>query len=392
MAITRRSLLQGALALGSALALGACGAGEKDAGSSSGDATASKLTVRERPADPIARAKATRVDAVGDLGRTKAFDLHCDTVDVLGMHDWEPYKSWPAIARNGDLAKSDGEVDLARAQGLAYAQGFAVWVPDKKWVTDPLGFYTAAVAYFRQQMQTYADRVEQVTDARDIPDALKAGKVAALLTVESCSALETSLDVVDTMRKDGVKMAGLTWNGDNALGGGRSTHNGLTELGVKAVARLEDAKIAVDAAHLSTESFADLVKCRKRPFLISHCASRAVCDVDRNVTDDQFKAVLDSGGVVGVSYCTEFITKRTTGTDVTFDELMAHFEHFLDLGGKDGVCLGGDFDGASVPDWLRGVDKLQGFYQKMCERLGQEQTDKVFFQNAYAFMVRNEVA
>jgi membrane dipeptidase len=187
-------------------------------------------------------------------------------------------------------------------------------------------------------------------------------------------------------------MAGLTWNGDNALGGGRSTHNGLTELGVKAVARLEDARIAVDAAHLSTESFADLVKCRKRPFLISHCASRAVCDVDRNVTDDQFKAVLDSGGVVGVSYCTEFITKRTTGTDVTFDELMAHFEHFLDLGGKDGVCLGGDFDGASVPDWLRGVDKLQGFYQKMCERLGQEQTDKVFFQNAYAFMVRNEVA
>ncbi|MBM6989641.1 MAG: hypothetical protein I3I99_08610, partial [Olsenella umbonata] len=52
----------------------------------------------------------------------------------------------------------------------------------------------------------------------------------------------------------------------------------------------------------------------------------------------------------------------------------------------------GDFDGASVPDWLRGVDKLQDFYQRMCERLGQEQTDKVFFQNAYAFMVRNEVA
>ena len=71
---------------------------------------------------------------------------------------------------------------------------------------------------------------------------------------------------------------------------------------------------------------------------------------------------------------------------------MAHFEHFLDLGGKDSVCLGGDFDGASVPDWLRGVDKLQDFYQRMCERLGQEQTDKVFFQNAYAFMVRNEVA
>lgn len=391
MAITRRSLLRGACALGSALALGACGAGEKDAGSSSADA-ASGVIVRERTADPIARAKATHVDAVGDLGRTKAFDLHCDTVDVLGMHDWEPYRSWPAIARHGDLAKSDGEVDLERAQGLAYAQGFSVWVPDRKWVTDPLGFYTAAVAYFRQQMRQHADRVEQVTDARRIPDVLRAGKVAAVLTVESCSALEGSIDVVDTMREDGVRMAGLTWNGDNALGGGRSTRNGLTELGKRAVARLEDAGIAVDAAHLSAESFDDLVRCRRRPFLISHCASRAVCDVDRNVTDDQFKAVLDSGGVVGVSYCTEFITKRTTGTDVTFDELMAHFEHFLDLGGEDCVCLGGDFDGASVPDWLRGVDKLQGFYQKVCERLGQGQADKVFFQNAYAFMVRNEVA
>ncbi len=391
MSITRRSFVGGALALGSALALGAC-AGSGDAGDSGSSGGAASARVRERTADPIERAKAIKVDAVGDVGRTKAFDLHCDTIDVTGMHDWEPYKSWPAIARSGDLASNDGEVDLARAASLALCQGFSIWVPDEKWVSDPLGFYTAAAKYFKAQMSAHADKVTQVTDARKIPDVLESGKVAAVLTVESCSALRDSLDVVDTMASDGVKMAGLTWNGTNALGGGRSTTEGLTDLGRKAVRRLEARRIAVDAAHLSPESFSDLLKCRKRPILISHCASKAVCDVDRNVTDDQFKSVVDDGGVVGVSFCTEFLTRRTKGTDVTFDELMAHFEHFLDLGGEDCVCLGSDFDGASVPDWLKGVDKLGAFRAKMAERLGESVTEKVFFQNAYAFMVRNETA
>lgn len=390
MYVTRRSFVGGAVALASALALGACAGSGTDG--DSGSSGAKSATVRERTADSIARAKATKVGAVGDVGRTKAFDLHCDTIDVTGMHDWEPYKSWPAIARSGDLASNDGEVDLDRAASLALCQGFAIWVPDDKWVSDPLGFYTAAARYFKAQMSAHADRVAQVTDARDIPGVLRSGKVAALLTVESCSALRDSLDVVDQMASDGVRMAGLTWNGKNALGGGRSTSEGLTDLGRKAVARLEEKRIAVDAAHLSPEFFSDLLKCRKRPILISHCASKAVCDVDRNVTDDQFRSVVDDGGVVGVSFCTEFLTSRTKGTDVTFDELMAHFEHFLDLGGEDCVCLGSDFDGASVPYWLKGVDRLGELRARMAERLGESVTDKVFFQNAYAFMVRNETA
>ena len=381
---TRRAFLSGCAAALGTLALGGCELAS-DAGDSDTTTTEERALVLDREAEETA---SEGVDRVVATGRLPVFDMHCDSIDVLGMHDWEPYASNPAWTRDGDLVTNNGSVALDRATDMAYVQGYAIWIPDGQ--DDPRGFYDAALSWFQGQMDDHADVVAQATDMREVPDILEAGKAAAMLSIESAPIFSDGLDVVDELAEAGVKYLGLTWAQENCNGGGNDTEVGLTDLGKKAVARLEDRRIAVDVAHLSDESFSDLMKVHTRPVLASHSNSRAVCDVKRNLTDDQFKAIASDGGVVGLNYYTDFITTEPTAEGVSFDQVAAHIEHWLDLGGEDVVAIGSDLDGATIASWLDGVEYQAGLYQKMADRFGEEQARKLFFSNAYEFFVRNE--
>lgn len=335
------------------------------------------------------------------------FDLHCDTVDVLGMRSWEPYASGgsPCGADAGeDLLHNAGAVDLARVRAAAprgWAQCFAIWVPDLYRRRDACAFYRQAADYFHEQMRLHADAVTQVRDARELDGVLASGKVAALLTLENARALGHSAREVEALVADGVKMVTLTWNGRNAIGSGCETADGLTTFGREAIRTLEDARIVVDASHLNPPGFADLLDVVRRPFACSHSNARAVCDVPRNLSDEQFRAVRDAGGVVGLTFCRSFVTSRELDgsraqvgpfhpADVTFEEFARHIEHFLELGGERTICLGSDFDGCTTPAWLRGCQDMPLLARLVRGRFGEDVAHRLLFQNARDFMVRNE--
>lgn len=332
----------------------------------------------------------------------RVFDLHSDTVDALGMADCEPYATHFAelaergIDASGDLAHNGGHMALDRMgaeQGYAWCQCFAVWIPDTYHRHGARDFYLKARDWFFEQARRHADRMTLVRDARDIEGVLAAGKVAALLTVENASLLNHSVRAIDELAQDGVKMITLTWNDRNPIGSGNLTDEGLTTFGREAIRSLEDARIVVDVSHLNEAGFFDLVDVARRPFAASHSNARAVCDVPRNLTDDQFRAIRDAGGIVGLNYCRGFLTTRdcaASGKDVTFDEVAAHIEHFLDLEGEDVLALGSDYDGTDVPAWLDGCEKVGGFFAQVERRFGERVARKMFFENAHDFFVRNE--
>ena len=106
----------------------------------------------------------------------------------------------------------------------------------------------------------------------------------------------------------GVRMLTLTWNGENELGSGNETEKGLTQFGRGAVAALEAAGIVIDVSHLNDRGFWDLTQIVSRPLVASHSDARAVRDHPRNLTDDQFCWIVRHGGLVGINYCTRFLT------------------------------------------------------------------------------------
>lgn len=351
---------------------------------------------------------------VGELPNAQArqlrmFDLHCDTIDALGMGHCEPFASHvteraaQGAAGGNTLAHNGGAVSLDRMVRPAgdcgpvpsRCQCFAIWIPDTRHRHDAHDFYRSACDWFKGQAAQCADLMTQVRDALQIEAVLASGKVAALLTVENASMLNHSSRAVDELVSDGVKMITLTWNDRNPIGSGCLTDEGLTTFGREVIRALEDARIAVDVSHLNDAGFADLLDVAERPFAASHSNARAVCDVPRNLTDSQFCAIRDAGGIVGINYGRGFITTRdlaATGHDVTFDEVAAHIEHFLSLGGEDVLSLGSDFDGTETPTWLDGCEKVPDFYRMVEARFGGTIARKMFFDNAYRFFVRNETA
>ena len=328
----------------------------------------------------------------------RVFDLHCDTIDSLAFASYGAFSDYvQGAARGGDLAHNAIQLAADR-MGCPWCQCYAVWVPDDltPFGMNALTFYRTARDWFMAHT-TPEGPVVQVRDARDVEGVLEAGNVAALLTIENGLPLDR-LELVDEIASDGVKMVTLTWNAANPIAHGSQATGGLTSYGREVLRALEDRRIVADVSHLNDESFWDVAHAARRPFAASHSNARAICGHERNLTDDQFRAIVDAGGVVGINYFRGFISNRVTGFDapadgeVTFDELAAHVEHFLDLGGEGTIALGSDFDGSETPAWLDACEKVVPFYHRIVERFGQGLADRMFWHNAHDFFVRNETA
>lgn len=319
----------------------------------------------------------------------RVFDLHCDTLDALAMSDTGPYADL-GVAKGGTLGHNGLQLSADRLGGMAWCQCLAIWVPDDLHGMTAHQWYRTVADWFLADAQGEPQSVTRVTDASKIEASLAPGHLTGMLTVENGSPIGHDLGVIEEFARDGVKMVTLTWNGKNSIASGNVTTDGLSSFGREVVRSLEDHRIVVDVSHLNDHGFADLLKVATRPFVASHSNSRAVCDHPRNLTDDEFRAIRDMGGLVGINYFRQFIATRNAPADgeVTFDELSAHIQHFLDLGGEQVLALGSDFDGSTVPAWLDGCQHVPAFHDRVVERFGQDVADRMFFQNAHEFFLR----
>lgn len=169
------------------------------------------------------------------------------------------------------------------------------------------------------------------------------GVFYVFLGIEGMAAMGKDLTMIDRYYDFGCRHAILTWNEANALGAGALSGQdyGLTALGKTAVRRMQDKGMLLDVSHLNEAGFWDLAKVTEKPFIASHSNARALCNVPRNLTDDQLRAIRDVGGVVGLNAFSCFIdgdpAKRTVA------RLAEHAAHMIDLMGIDCVGCGFDF-------------------------------------------------
>ncbi len=324
----------------------------------------------------------------------RVFDLHCDTVDALAMSWTDDFVNSAHRTGGGNsLVSNNLMLATERMGGMAWTQCYAIFVPDTEVGDAAHDFYRKAADWFHADVARNVDAIAQARTMDEVEAALESDRVAAILTVENGSPIGTDLARVNELAADGVQMVTLTWNGKNPIGSGNVTTDGLSSFGRQAVRALEEHRIVVDVSHLNDHGFADLLACSSRPFAASHSNSRAICNHPRNLTDDQFQAIVERGGVVGINYYQDFIVERDTsrpGTEATFDELCRHIDHFLGLGGARVLALGSDADGSTVPSWLDGCEKMPAFHAAMLGRYGEDLVDAMFFRNARDFFARNE--
>lgn len=164
----------------------------------------------------------------------------------------------------------------------------------------------------------------------------------AMLSVEGAQNLEGKLENVQRLYDAGFRMVGLAHFFDNEVAGSKhGLHKtGLTPFGVQVVRALEDRGMLVDLAHASDATIADVLRIARRPVVYSHGGVKAVCNTNRNLTDDQIRGIAANGGVIGIGYWDAAVCKATPAATA------AAIKHVRDLVGISHVALGSDFDGA----------------------------------------------
>ena len=274
------------------------------------------------------------------------FDAHCDTLSVLHSRGAE----W-------SLGANAAQVDIDRLSAYSpAAQVVAFWG----------GHYEEGLALLRRGLARDG-RAVLCRTAEEVRKANAAGKVAALLSVEGAEILGCSIERLREAReRDGLAMINLCWNSDNALcGAAMDSGSGLTDAGRAFVRAAQDVGVAVDLSHASERTFWDVLEIAEKPVIASHSNAAALSsEFPRNLTDEQFTALVKCGGGAGLNLCAGFIG---LGRDI--GACCAHIEHFLALGGEKSLFLGTDFDGiAAVPRGLYGVQDMWKLYEALLER------------------------
>ena len=161
-------------------------------------------------------------------------------------------------------------------------------------------------------------------------------------------------------------------------------------MGKEFVKEAQRLGMLVDVSHISDEGFWDMMKITDGPIIATHSNSRSIQNNSRNLTDDMFRAICETGGIAGYNACDEF-----TGENPTVDTICDHILHFLDLdsSGKH-VALGGDLDGVSkMPEGFEGVQSWPVLADRLLARGLQENTVMdIFWNNGLGVMdlaVRN---
>ena len=223
----------------------------------------------------------------------------------------------------------------------------------------------------------------QCRTAEDLYQAVQEKKCGAIFTVEGGSVLEGRCEVLEELANWGVKVMTLTWNAANQIGGGAQEPGGLTEFGREVLTEMERLHIIPDVSHASEPLFWDVLENTKGPVIATHSDAHSLCSHPRNLTDEQFLALKQRGGLVGLNFYPTFLADSGIANAV---EILRHAEHFLALGGEDVLAMGSDFDGADMPSGITGIESMEYLKELFAQNgYSDDLIDRIFYQNSFRF-------
>lgn len=303
------------------------------------------------------------------------FDGHNDAV-TRGDH---------GLLANG---RPDGHLDLPRmAQAGLRGAIFAVFTPSEpdshvlvprddgvlefeyaEPVPQAAAAGDASAAAGRLIALERAGQLRLVRGAADLDLAVEGdGPPVAVLHLEGAEAIDPELEALELWHAAGLRSLGLVWSRPNAFAHGVPFISpsspdlglGLTPVGRRLAERCAELGIVLDVSHLNEAGFWDLEGLELGPIVASHSAAHALCPASRNLTDRQLEAIGASGGLVGIVFACPFLRPDfADDPDTSVDLIAQHARYVADLIGVEHVGLGSDFDGATIPAEVGGVQGL----------------------------------
>jgi membrane dipeptidase len=345
---------------------------------------------------------------------TPIFDGHNDSLLRLALkgHAQDPVRRFIE-------GEASGHIDLPRARRGGLAGGlFAMFAPSPSHSRvapaaggDPSDFATGEVDqatawHLIQRMLAIALRIEQASNGEvticrsvsDIQDAMRCQSLAVVLHIEGAEAIDRDFEMLDILYAAGLRSLGPVWSRPNSFGHGvpflypssPDTGPGLTDLGKELVRACNRRKIMVDVSHLNEKGFWDVAAITDAPIVATHSNVHSLSAQSRNLTGRQLDAIAESGGLVGLNFAVNFL--REDGArrpDTPPEEMLRHLDRLIETLGEDGVALGSDFDGATMPQDIGDAAGLPALVEAMYRHgYGEELVQNICWRNWLSMLAR----
>jgi membrane dipeptidase len=197
------------------------------------------------------------------------------------------------------------------------------------------------------------DELMLIESLDDLETARTSNRLAITLHCEGSRCFERNLDMVETFRALGIRHNLLAFNQTNSAGGGcaEKFDGGISNFGRSLVQEMQRVGMLVDLSHTGQRTSLDALELATRPMVFTHSMAAAVHPHFRNLSDEQIKACAASGGVIGMSSCSEYMGDAACANEALF----RHIDHIAELVGADHIGLGLDFvfDPAALNAWIR---------------------------------------
>ena len=208
------------------------------------------------------------------------------------------------------------------------------------------------------------------------------GKKSIMLGIENGLAIEDDIRNIAHFAQRGIVYITLCHNGDNVIcdsARGTQTHGGVSAFGEQVIREMNRLGVMVDLSHGAETSFFDALSISQTPIVCSHSNCKALCDVPRNLTDAQLKALAQAGGVAQITLYHGFLRKEG---EADIRDAMAHLNYAIDVMGIDHVGLGTDFDGDGGIKGLADASELINFTIALLrQRFSKADIKKIWGEN-----------
>ena len=332
------------------------------------------------------------------IGKAETFqmakDIHSRILSV------DTHTDTPLWFTRGDFSvgkRKSNQVSIQKMEeGKLDAQFLGIFLAQKE--RDEASSQAAVEKCIKMIENTYADAAKYQDGcgiALTEEDALRLkaeGKKAFFLGIENGYAIGKDIKNVKKYKEMGIQYMTLSHSYDNDICNSSSNtedaSKGLTAFGRKVVKEMNKVGMMIDVSHVSEGTFWDVIKLSKDPVFASHSSVKALCDHDRNLTDDQLRALAKNGGVIHICIYDGYLNNDAKAASV--DDVVKHIDHAVKVAGIDHVGIGSDFDGGGGVPGCTGDNDMINITVKLIEK-GYSEEDIRKIWGANFFRVMNQV-
>ena len=296
------------------------------------------------------------------------FDAHCDTISKL----YDQKKS---------LSQNDLHIDFSKMKNFGgVIQVFALWLDDFFAYNMPLKKTLILIDKYYREIEK--NGITHIENKKELDNIIAANGIGSMLAVEGGEAIEGNIEYLRILYKLGVRLMTLSWNRRNQIADGldeKDSKNGLSNFGRQVVAEMNRLGMVIDLSHSNETTFYDVMELTAAPVVASHSNAFSICPHKRNLTDEQIKALIKNEGVAGINLCADFISEK----NAQISDVIAHIEHFMELGASKNIGFGADFDGVdTLPEGIGGIQDMHKIINELLKlNYPQEMVDGILYKN-----------